>query len=65
MDLISLLVTVVVLGLIFWLFWWLIGAVGLPEPFNKVATVLIALIAVLVLLSVLFGGLTIPTLRLR
>jgi heme A synthase len=64
MDLISLLVTVVVLGLVFWLLWWLIGVIGLPEPFNKVATVLIALIAVVILLGIVFGGVNLPTLRI-
>jgi len=63
-NLIGLLVAVIILGLVFYLLWWLIGVIGLPEPFNKVATVLIALVAVVILLSLLFGGLQIPTLRL-
>ena len=65
MDLIGLLVTVIVLGLVFYLLWWLLGTIGLPEPFNKVAQVLIALIAVVLLLGLLFGGVQIPTLRWR
>jgi hypothetical protein len=64
-GLIGILVTVVVLGLVFYLLWWLIGVIGLPDPFNKVAQVLIALIAVVILLGLLFGGINIPTLRIR
>jgi heme A synthase len=64
MDLIGLLVTVVVLGLVFYLLWWLLGVIALPEPFNKVAIVLLALVAVVLLLGVLFGGISVPRLRL-
>jgi len=46
-SIIGLLVTVIVLGLVFYVLWWLIGVIGLPEPFNKVAIVLIALCAVI------------------
>ena len=63
-GLIGLLITVVVLGLVFYLLWWLLGVIGLPEPFHKVATVVIALIAVVILLGLLFGGINVPTLRL-
>jgi len=51
--------------LVFYVLWWLVGVIGLPEPFNKVAIVLIALCAVVVLLSLLFGHWSIPVLRLR
>ena len=54
-GLISLLVTLVIVGLIFWLLFWFIGTVGLPEPFNKVATVILALVAVLYLIGILTG----------
>jgi len=64
-SIIGLLVTVIVLGLVFYVLWWLVGVIGLPEPFNKVAIVLIALCAVVVLLSLLFGHWSIPVLRLR
>jgi hypothetical protein len=62
-GLIGLLVAVIVLGLVFYILWWLVGYIGLPEPFNKVAQVLIALVCVIVLLSLLFGGIQVPTLR--
>jgi hypothetical protein len=64
-SLIGLLVTVIVLGLVFYLLYWLLGQVPLPAPFKTVATVLLGLVAVLVLLSLLFGGISIPLLRVR
>ncbi len=55
----SMLVTVVlyliVVGLIVWLLFWLVGYCGLPEPFNKIAHVLIAVVAVLIVISVLLS----------
>jgi Zn-dependent protease with chaperone function len=65
MDLITLLIYIIVLGLVFYILWWLLGKVGLPEPFNKIATMILALICVLVLLNLLFGILPMPALRLR
>jgi len=53
--LLSLLLTLVVVGLICYLLWWLIGFIGLPEPFNKVARVLIAVFAVIFLINLLLG----------
>ena len=54
-ELLSLLVYVIVIGLACYLLWWLVGFVGLPEPFDKVARVIIALVAVVFLLGVIFG----------
>ncbi len=54
-SLLSLLVTVIIAGLIFYLFFWLIGIIGLPEPFSKVAIVMIALCAVIFLIGLLTG----------
>lgn len=48
-------VYLVVVGLIFWLLTWLISAVGLPEPFNKVARVFLAVAAVIVVIAVLLS----------
>ncbi len=65
-GLIGLLVTVIVIGLVCYLLWWLIGYIGLPAPFDKVARVIVALIAVIVLLDVVFGlGLGTNSLRIR
>ena len=52
---VSILVWVVVVGLVFYLLWWLVGYLGLPEPFNKVARVILAIAAVLFLINLLMG----------
>ena len=54
-TLISLLVMLVVAGLIFWLCLWFIGFIGLPDPFAKVAKVILGLVVFLFLLNLLFG----------
>lgn len=55
MDLLGLLIQLIVVGLIFYLLYWVIGKVGLPEPFNKVAIVIISLVAVIFLIDLLLG----------
>lgn len=45
----------VVAGLVFWLLHWLIGYVGLPEPFARVAHVVLAVAAVVVVISILLS----------
>lgn len=54
-SLISLVVWLVVVGLVFYILWWLIGYIGLPEPFNKVVRVVIAVACALLLINVLLG----------
>lgn len=39
----ALIVVIAVVGVIFWVAWWAVGALGLPEPFNKIAQVVIIL----------------------
>lgn len=51
----SLLLTLVIVGLICYLLWWFVGYIGLPEPFNKVARVIIALVAVIFLINLLLS----------
>jgi len=53
--LVSLFITLIVVALICWLLWWLVGYMGLPEPFNKIARVIIAVIAVVFLINMLLG----------
>ena len=48
-------VYLIVAGLIFYLTWWLIGYIGLPAPFDKVARAIIAIFAVLVIIGVLLS----------
>lgn len=54
-GLFGVLITVIVVALICWLLWWLIRYVALPEPFNKVARVLVAVVAVLFLINALLS----------
>ena len=56
MEIVSLLITIVIYGLIFWILWWALGAVGLPEPFHKVAVVVLVLAAVIVIIGLLTGS---------
>lgn len=64
-GLLGLLVTIIILALVFYVIYWVIGQIPLPDPFGVVVRVILGLIAVLVLLGVLFGGISIPVLRLR
>lgn len=50
-SLVQLLITVIVVGVICWLLWWLVSYIGLPAPFDKVCRVIIALVAVIFLIN--------------
>ncbi len=54
-QLISAVIWIVVVGVIFWLVTWLIAYIGVPEPFNKVIKVIMAVAAVLILINVLLS----------
>ena len=54
-GLLGLLVQVLIAALIFWLIWWAISYIGIPEPFRKVITVILVVIAVVYLINVLLG----------
>lgn len=65
-TLVSIIIWIIIVGAIFGLLWWLIGYCGLPEPFNKVARVVLAVVAVLMIISILLelvGGTPIFKLR--
>lgn len=64
-GMISLVVYLVIIALIFWVVWWFIGYVGVPEPFNKVIRVVMGLIALLVVISILLGMLGQPVMNFR
>lgn len=53
--LLSLLVQLVIAGLIFWLIWWFLDYVGVPEPFNKVVRVILGLVVLVYLINLLLG----------
>jgi uncharacterized membrane protein YwzB len=54
-GLIQILIYLVVWGLILYVLWWGLGKIGLPEPFNKIAVVVLVLISVIVLVNLLLG----------
>lgn len=54
-SLVNALITLVVVGLVLWLLHWFISYVGLPEPFAKVAKVILALVAVVFLINLLLS----------
>jgi hypothetical protein len=56
MSIIALLLALVIWGLIFWLLWWGLGAVGIPEPFHKVAVVVLVVAAIVVVIGLLTGS---------
>lgn len=59
----SVLLYVVIVGLVFWLLWWVVEQVGLPEPFHKIAKVLLVLISAFIVLNILLGLLGHPIIR--
>jgi|KBSMisStaDraftv2_1062788.scaffolds.fasta_scaffold5208443_2 heme A synthase len=59
-QLVTLLVLVLILGLVWWIF---TSIVPLPEPFMKIAMVIIAVIFILAILGIFFGGYHFPLLR--
>ena len=54
-GLLHLLIQIIVVGLVCYLLWWLIGYVGLPAPFDKVARIVVAVVAVIFLLNIVMG----------
>ena len=55
MDLISLLVTILIIGLVCWLILYVIDLLPLPAPFNQVARIIVIVIAVILLIRVLLS----------
>lgn len=52
----SLLITIVIWGLIFYVAWWALGKMALSEPFNKIATVILVIAVLCVLIGILNGN---------
>ena len=65
MSIVGLLVYILVLILVLGLVYWILQQLPIPEPFGMIVKVVIGLIAVVLLLSILFGGINVPTLRLN
>ena len=56
MDIVSLLITILVVGLVVWLLLYLIDLIPLPAPFGQVARVIVIAIAVILLIKVLLSA---------
>jgi hypothetical protein len=52
---VQLVLYLIVGGLIFWLLWWLVNYIAPPEPFRKIANVILAVLAVLVCIGILLS----------
>ena len=52
---VTILVYLIVAGLVFGLLWWLLNYCALPEPFNKIAHVVLAVLAVFVIIGILLS----------
>jgi len=50
-PLIALLVLVLIVGIVVWLVLWLISEIPMPEPFGRIARILVIIIAVLIILA--------------
>lgn len=48
-------VWLVICGVVFWLLSWLISYCALPEPFAKVAKIILAIVAVIVIINILLS----------
>jgi len=65
-TLIHLIIYIIVLGIIWWLLDYLIGALQIPDPFAKIARILLVVVAVLIIVMLLLnlvGGLGSLSLR--
>ncbi len=56
-------IVLIVVALIFWLLWWAIAAIGVPEPFAKVLRAIIVIAAVIFLVNALLTLIGVPFIR--
>ena len=56
MEFLIILLSLVIWGLIFWLLWWGLEKIAVPEPFNKVAVVVLVIGSIVVVIGVLMGS---------
>ena len=54
-GLLSFVIWMIVVGLVFWLLLWLISYCALPEPFAKVAKIVLAVVGVFMIINLLLG----------
>lgn len=54
-DLVHAVVWIIAAGLIYFILEWLLSKVGLPEPFSKIARIVVAVVAALILINAILG----------
>ena len=64
-GLVELVIYLLITGGVLWLLLWLVTYIGLPEPFAKVARIIIMIVGVLLLINILLGFAGNPVVRLR
>lgn len=52
---VTVIIYLMIAGLVFWLLWWLVSYIAPPEPFRKIANVVLAILAVLVVIGILLS----------
>jgi hypothetical protein len=62
MELVNVLVSLVILAVVLSALWWFATRIKVPPPFDWAPQAIVALIIVVVLLALLFGGWSIPRL---
>lgn len=56
MSLLTVLLTLVIWGLVFYVLWWGLSKIAIGDPWNKVATVVLVIATVVVLIGILTGS---------
>lgn len=54
-DLVGAVLWIIAMGVCFWILWWLCDYVKIPEPFNKVVRVILAIAAAIFLINIIMG----------
>lgn len=65
MDIVSLLITIIVFAIVFGLVWWLLQQLPLPPAALQIVRVCVIVLAIVLLLGVLFGGVQMPSWQIR
>lgn len=62
----TVLFSLIIWALIFYVIWWGLGQIALPEPFNKIITVILVVAVIYVLIGTLTGSVALlPAFKFR
>lgn len=64
-SLVELVIYLLIVGGVLWLLLWLVDYIGVPEPFSKVAKIVVMIVGVLILINVLLGFAGTPVFTMR